>query len=279
MTESSIEATCPDCGRPLSFHAGEVRPARCEECFDSYLRNIDNDFLGSYGELGVTSRRVVAETCLRGLVLDQPPVRKVLAVAIMEQFLLASGDLIGLTRALKNRDQESIAQSFLSFRLDGESAEAFFAELKESGEGELLADLGLPSPGEVSTRYPGLGRREARDLRNSLGALLIDLRATAERGGSAMLLGELAGQVRGGPALAARTSWLPQDKLRADQVASLVLDERRRQLVVQAVTVDEDRLGEVVDAIGRMTGASSNMIHAFLTVRDEEARLAQLTEG
>ena len=70
MSERSLEATCPECGRPLSFHSSEERPVRCDECFDGYLREIDNDFLASYGQLGVTSRRVVAETCLRGLVLD-----------------------------------------------------------------------------------------------------------------------------------------------------------------------------------------------------------------
>ena len=279
MSERSLEATCPECGRPLSFHPSEVRPTRCDECFDGYLRAIDNDFLASYGELGVTSRRVVAETCLRGLVLDQPPARKVLAVAIMEQFLLASGDLIGLTGALKNRDREPIARPFLSFRLDGESAEAFFAELAESGETELLASLGLPAPEQVSTRYPGLEPDAARDLSAALTSLVSDLRETAERSGSALLLGELAGQVHGGPALTGNSSWLPQDGLRPDQVASLVLDERRRQLVVQAVSVDEDRLGEVVDAITRMTNASSNMILAYLTVQDEEERLAELTEG
>jgi hypothetical protein len=52
-----------------------------------------------------------------------------------------------------------------------------------------------------------------------------------------------------------------------------VLDERRRQLVVHKVSVDEDRLGEVVDAIDCMTRAASNLIYAYLTVQDEEARL------
>jgi hypothetical protein len=51
-------------------------------------------------------------------------------------------------------------------------------------------------------------------------------------------------------------------------VASLVLDERRRQLMVQAVSVDEHRLGEVVDAIDCMTRAASNLIYAYLTVAE-----------
>src|SRR3990172_7001607 len=157
MAERRLEAACADCGRPLSFHppqAEEGRPVRCETCFDGYLRAIDHDFLASYAELGVTSRRTVAETCLRGLVLESPPARKVLAIAIVEQFLLASADLIGLHHALKQRDREPIIRSFLSFRLDGEASGAFFAELLEAPDEELLAGFGLPAPAAVSARYP-----------------------------------------------------------------------------------------------------------------------------
>lgn len=278
MSERSLEATCGECGRPLSLHPWEERPARCEPCFDQYLRDIDNDFLASYGELGVTSRRTVAETCLRALVLEGPPARKVLAMTITEQFLLTSADLIGLYQALQGRRHQPIVRSFLSFRLDSEASRAFFGELQEAPDDALLAALGLPTPDRVSLRYPGLPDDHAREVATALRSLLTDLRTTAERGGSALLLSELAGRVQGGPALAGRTSWLPEDGLRPDQVASLVLDERRRRLVVQAVPVDEHRLAEVVDAIDCMTRAASNLIYAYLTVQDEEARLA-LTEG
>jgi hypothetical protein len=57
-----------------------------------------------------------------------------------------------------------------------------------------------------------------------------------------------------------------------------VLDERRRQLVLRAVPVDEHQLGEVVDAIDCMTRASSNMIYAFLTVADEDAQTRTVVE-
>jgi hypothetical protein len=277
MPDTSLDATCRECGRTLSLHPGEERPARCAPCFDGYLRAIDHDFLASYAELGVTSRRTVAETCLRGLVLESPPARKVLAMAIVEQFLLASADLIGLTHAIRDRDQQPIIQSFLSFRLDGESSSAFFADLLEAPDTELLSALGLPAPELVVSRYPALAAADARDLGGALHALLRDLRATAQRSSSALLLSELAGNVRGGPALADKPSWLfadpgPGAAMRPDQVASLVLDERRRQLVAQAVPVDEQQLGEVVDAIDCMTGAASNLVYAYLTVQDEEAR-------
>lgn len=270
-SDRALDATCRECGRPLVPEPWAEDALRCASCFDGYLRAIDHDFLASYAELGVASRRTVAETCLRSLVLDSPPARKVLAMAIMEQFLLASGDLIGLHRALKQRDHEPIVRSFLSFRLDGASSEAFFAELLDSGDEELLDALGLPTPATVSTRLPALDAAETREMTRALEALVRDLRTTAKRSSSALLLGELS--AKSGAALAAQASWLGNGPIRPDQVASLVLDERRRQLVVQTVSVDEHRLGEVVDAIDCMTRAASNMIYAYLTVVDEEARL------
>lgn len=283
MPDRSLPALCNECGEPLAVAPWEERPLRCASCFDRYLRAIDHDFLASYAELGVASRRTVAETCLRALVLESPPARKVLALAIMEQFLLASTDLIALTQALRERDRQPIIRTFLSFRLDAEASQAFFTELLESSDEALLGAFGLPTASALSQRYPALDREATREMTSALDALVRDLRLTATRAGSATLLAQLAGgeggpSVRAGPALAAQTAWLPEG-LRPDQVASLVLDERRRRLVVQAVPVEEHRLAGVVDAIDCMTRASSNLIYAYLTVQDEEARMGAHTHG
>ncbi len=138
MTESSLEAVCRDCGQPISFHAGETAPARCEVCFDGFLRARDVAFLSSYAELGVTSRRVVAETSLRALALESPPVRKVLAMHIMEQYVAVAGDLMGLYYALKQRGNAPIMQAFLDFKTDRDAALAFFREMATLSEQELL---------------------------------------------------------------------------------------------------------------------------------------------
>ena len=279
MPERSLESTCRECGRTLAVQPWEERPLRCEPCFDGYLRAIDHDFLESYGQLGVTSRRTVAETCLRSLVVESPPARKVLAMAIIEQFLLASADLIGLHAAIRDRERSSIARSFLSFRLDADACADFFAELRDAEEADLLAALGLPTPEMAGFSYPALDLEQERELSSALASLVGDLRTTAQRPEHAGLLAELAGQeisARGslGPSLA-DTSWLTDD-LQAHQVASLALDESGRRLLVRAVPVDEHRLAEVVDAIDCMTRAASNLIYAYLTVQDEEARLGAL---
>jgi hypothetical protein len=277
VTDGTLDQTCDECGSALVLRDGE-HAVRCASCFDGYLREIDNEFLQSYATLGVTARRTVAETCLRGLVLESPPARKILAMAIWEQFFLSSADLIGLTKSLRERNETPIVQSFLAFQLDRESAYAFFAQLSNGGDIELLDSLGLPVPEAVATRCPSLPTTDARALSIAIDALLRDLRTTAERSSSALLLSELSGQIRGGPALTDRPSWLAEGAMRPDQVATLVLDERRRQLVLRAVPVDEHQLGEVVDAIDCMTRASSNMIYAFLTVCDEDTQTKAVAE-
>ena len=286
MEERALESTCGECGSALVVRDGE-RPLRCAPCFDSYLRDIDNGFLQSYATLGVTTRRTVAETCLRGLVLESPPARKILAMAIWEQFFLASADLASLAQAIRERAERPIVQSFLSFQLDRDAAAAFFAQLADGGDIELLDALGLPAPEGVGMRCPSLATQDARTLSVAIESLLRDLRTTAQRSSSALLLSELSGQMRGGPALTDRPSWLAEGApsnlrqaagWRPDQVASLVLDERRRQLVLRAVPVEEHQLGDVVDAIDCMTRASSNLIYAYLTICDEDAQTQAVAE-
>src|SRR5262245_36380516 len=103
MEDRAIEQTCRDCGRPLSMHDGDAHAVRCAQCFDDFLRQRDADFLSSYAELGVTSRRLIAETSLRALVMSPPPHRKVLAMHMMEQYVNAATDLVGLYAAIKQR--------------------------------------------------------------------------------------------------------------------------------------------------------------------------------
>jgi len=156
MSANGIEPTCRECGEPISFHAGETRPARCEQCFDDFLRARDVEFLSSYAELGVTSRRTIAETCFRALAMDNPPHRKVLAMNIMEQYVHTASDLIGLYAAIKQRGREPVMRAFLEFKLDHASAIGFFREIASTPAPEMLASLGLPNPEGLAQRCPSL---------------------------------------------------------------------------------------------------------------------------
>ncbi len=273
--QRALEATCRDCGRPLSFHAGESEPARCRECFEGFLRVRDRDFLSSYAELGVRSRRIVAETCFRALVLESPPHRKVLAMNIMEQYVNAAGDLVGLYEALKHRGLRPVMQSLMSFKLDRAAATGFFRELGTTPVPEILAALGLPTPEGVTARCPSLPKKDARDLARALEQMLYDLDYTSKVGETAALaLAQMAGEDRGGAALVQQSAWLDSVGLRGDQVAAMAIDANRRTINITAITVDEKKLEHMVSGINAMTRAAENMIYAVLTMYQEDERAA-----
>jgi len=280
MPDRALDALCRDCGRPLSAHDGGHLPARCAECFDGFMRERDAEFLSSYAELGVTSRRVMAETCLRALVMASPPHRKVLAMNIMEQYVLAASDLIGLYDSVKQRGREPIMRRFLGFRLDRASALAFFQEMAATPAAELLARLGLPEPDDIARRCPSLPKGDVKDLKKALVQMTGDLKRTGDMGeGAALALAQMAGESRAGAALVKQSAWLDNVGLRPEQVAAIAIDERRRTVNVTAITVDEKRLQNVVSVIDAMTNAARNLIYGVLTMYQEENRSQSRERG
>ena len=87
---------CSECGTEIEPHFGDVR---CPACFDKHLFSVDAGFLESYRRFGSRSRLIVAESCLRSLVVESPDHRKVLAMTIFEQYVQAMNDLVGLFAA------------------------------------------------------------------------------------------------------------------------------------------------------------------------------------
>lgn len=244
------------------------------------MRARDVDFLNSYSELGVTSRRIVAEASLRALALESPPVRKVLAMHIMEQYVLAASDLVGLYYALKQRGAAPIMRAFLGFKLDRASAVAFFNEMARTPGPELLAALGLPDIDTISSHCPSLSKSDVRDLKRALVQMLGDLKRAGDMGeGAALALAQAASEDRSGGAMVKQSAWLDDVGLRGDQVASIAIDEQRRTISVNAITVDEKRLTTIVSAIDAMTNASRNLIYGVLTMYQEDDRAAKLHAG
>jgi hypothetical protein len=253
---------CSDCGTALEYLA---EGNRCPACFDAYLTGLDAGFLESYRRFGCRSRLVVAETCLRGLVLDTPEHRKVLAMTIFEQYVQAMNDLAGIFIALRNRQQAPVLKSFLEFRLDAASAALFFEAVQSVSNAELCAALDLPMPYEVASRCGHLGPEEARELEIAVHHFMQDVRKATDQGeGAAMALSQFAGAAANA-VIANDASWLDGgSELTPDQVALLVLDNRRRAVTVQGLTADEGAMGQVVDAIDTVTRAASNLIYAYL---------------
>lgn len=277
MSERAVEAICRECGRPVSSH-DDRRAVRCAVCFDAFLSERDAEFLGSYSELGVASRRVVAETCFRALVMESPPHRKVLAMNIMEQYALAASDLVALYAALKQRGRAPVMRTMAQFKLDRASATGFFHEIINTPVPDLLEGLGLPMPDAIGQRCPSLPKKDVEDLRRVMEQMLYDLQFTGTMGETAALaLAQMAGQNRDGSALLAQSAWLDNVGLRRDQVAAMSIDEARRTVNVNAISVDEKKLEHVVTSINAMTRAAQNMIYAVLTMYQEDERAGRRT--
>jgi hypothetical protein len=257
---------CDDCGLP-ALEDEESR--RCPACFERELYSLDVGFLDSYRKFGARGRLIVAETCMRGLVLASPEHRKVLAMQIFQQYVEAMSDLVALFTALMNRGKAPIMKTFMEFRLDGTNALEFFEAIRSVNDYDFCRALGLPLPGEVASVCGHLDKEDVYQLSVSIHHLVQDLRKTTDQGGAAALaLAEVAGQMRGA-VIAADTSWMEgARKLPPDQVAMMVLDGRRRSIHVQGVSADEDVMAKVVDAVDTVSRASSNLIYSYLQTND-----------
>ena len=195
------KSLCRDCGRPLSFHAGETAPARCAACFDSFMQVRDSDFLTSYAELGVTSRRIVAETL---------PARARDGVAARPQ---GAGDADHgavrprggrphrpLQRAASARPRARHARVPRRSSSTVASAMAFVQEMATTPQTEIMASLGLPMPDDVARRFPSLSKGDVRDLKRAMMQMLGDMKRIGDMGESVELaLAQAAGEQRSGP--------------------------------------------------------------------------------
>jgi len=272
MKGGELQQTCPECGLPLGTTTAE---RRCAPCFDAYLRRLDADFLDNYARLGARSHIIVAEACLKGLVLSDVADRKLLAMTIYERFIAAAGDLIGLYHALRRRREQPIMASVLGFTLDEETARAFFDRLLAEGPIEMLHAVGLPHPDQLPAESALLDRREMREVRQALLALLADftrLTDYAEIGRRA--LGAASRRLLGPVGLTEQTEWLTERRLGPAQVAALTLDREERRLDVNVLSIEEETLGNVVDGIETLTRLTRNLVFAFVSLHhpDDFAR-------
>jgi hypothetical protein len=263
------QETCPVCGAPVL--AGPSAVERCDTCLDRYLRSIDATFLDSYTRFGARSRQVVAEACLRSLVLSDLADRKILGVTVYEQFVQAMADLINLYNALQNRQRRSIAYSFLSFSLDQAYCLNFFSDLLEFSPGTILDMLGLAHPERVAALYPELTKRESRELMRALHEALADFdRLTGYQELGEVTLVRASEQMRSVFAIADRVPWKADTQLRGDQVAAIALDACRGKISLDTLSVDEPRLAQVVDGIDVITRLTRNLIYAYLSIHAPE---------
>ena len=268
--ERELPAICPDCGARLTVESG-ARDRRCASCFERQVRHLDADFLDNFARAGARSHIIVAEACLKGLVLSDLGDRKLLAATVYERFVAAASDLVALYRAIEQRRRQPIMSSMLGFRLDEESARSFFDRLMDGGPEEMLHAVGLPHPDQLPRESALLDRREMRQVRLALAALLIDFERLMgyEEVGRLALAGA-ARQLLGPSGLIERTEWLTETSLAAGQFASVALDPEQRRVEVSVLSTDEETLGAVVDGIETLTRLVRNVAFAFVSLHSPD---------
>lgn len=271
-----LQPLCVTCGHIVEGVTGPGG-VRCAACFDGYLRSVDAGFLEHWAEFGARSRQVVAESCMRALVLANVGDRKLLGMSIYEQFVGAASDLIALTAALRLRAVAPISRTFMDFRLDADAAARFFADVSRLSGVEFLASLGLPPP---ETLRPGLPKPIQKDVTRSLRQAVAGfgrLHGFRDLGERALVAA--SDHFRAGAVNASATGWLAGRELSPGQVASIAVDARRGRLDIAALRVDEARLSQVIDAIDVITGLSRALTYAFVTLHDQRQFVDAFSEA
>jgi hypothetical protein len=273
---TSVASVCPECGHHQLESFNDGCETGCASCFERYLRSIDADFLDNYARFGARGRQVVAEACLRALVLSDMSDRKLLAMTVYEQFVAAAADFIGLYRALLNRRTEPIVKGMLGFELATRDTLRFFSDLAGSGPTAMLNAVGLPHGDQVpSLAVSSLDKRERQQVRAALLEALSDLcRLTEFRDVGERALVNAARRL-GATTLTDQTGWIAGSRLPAGQVAALALNRERRAVEINLLSTDEDTLAAVVDGIDVLTRLTRNIIFAFVSLHSP----AQFREG
>jgi len=261
--------SCAECGALLD--GGRLDEARlCLDCFDGYLRRLDAEFLDSFGRLGARKHIIVAEACLKELVLSDTADRKLLALSIYEQFIAAASDLLAVYHAMLERRRRPVMRGVLEFQLDRARVVDFFARLASDGPREMLDAVGLPHAEQVALLHTDLDERERKQVRAALIDAIADLEhlVAFEEVGERALVGA-ARRLAGPMPVVDQTGWIEGRRLDPGQVAAIALDAGGRQLEVNVLSTDEETLGNVVDGIEIMTRLLRNLIFAYVSLHGD----------
>ena len=235
------------------------------------MQALETPFLDNYAAFGGKAHRTVAEALFRGLVLADPDARKVMGMRIVEEYLAAAEEFMGLYMALRGRQARPIVETFMQFRLNPATLTAFLNVTQGRDPDWIMRDLGLPTILDVESARRDVPKRQYRQFRAAVTAVAGGLTRVAKVEHGALL--HLSDGLRESQALADRVDWLPDRTMNPDQVALLVLDKRRRTMATHALTINESQLELFIDAIGKITGGACDMVWLYLHMRDVETAL------
>ena len=235
------------------------------------MGRLETPFLENFAGFSGKAHRTVAEALLRGLVTADPSDRKVMGMRIVQEYLAAAEEFIGLYLALRGRDVHPVVRTFMGFRLNPASLAAFLNLTQGRDAAWIMRDLGLPTVADVERARREVPRRQYKQFRAAVNSVAGGLQRVAKVEHGALL--RLCDGLRESQALADRVDWLPDRRMNPDQVALLVLDQRQRTMAAHTLAVDEQQLERFVDATGTITAAGRDMVWLYLHMRDVESAL------
>ena len=226
-------------------------------------------FLENYARFGAKAHRTVAEALFRSQALADPDDRKVIGMRIVEEYLNAAQELMALYLAMRRRREQPLLSTFMNFELTPPSVAAFRALTLGRTAAELLRDLQLPTLGDVEAARGEIPKRDYRAFAAATAAVAHGIERV-QRVDQGVLL-ELADGLRSSSTLTHKLDWLPERAMNRDQVALVVVEQRRRVVLTHALAIHEPQLEVFIDAIDKITGAARDLIWLYLHVRDTMA--------
>ncbi len=259
-------ASCDDCGEEFDLSTGDPRTRVCAPCWNRSLEAIESAFLDNYAKFGAKAHRTVAEALFRSQALADPDDRKVIGMRIVEEYLNAAQELMALYVALRRRHEQPLLTTFTNFELNAASVAAFRILTAGRSADDLLRDLQLPTLGDVDAARGQIPRKDWRQFAGAVLAISNGIERVQKVDQGVLL--ELADGLKQSSALTHKLDWLPDRAMNPDQVALIVLNQRRRVLLTHALAIHEPQLEVFIDAIDKITAASRDLIWLYLHVRD-----------
>ena len=262
-------ANCEDCGDEFDLAHSDPRTRVCAPCWDRSLEAIEMAFLDNYAKFGAKAHRTVAEALFRAQALADPDDRKVIGMRIVEEYLNAAQDLMALYVALRRRHEQPLLTTFTNFELNAPSVAAFRILTASRTADDLLRDLQLPTLADVDAARGEIPRKEWRQFAAAVLTISNGIERVQKVDQGVLL--ELADGLKQSTALTHKMDWLPERAMNPDQVALVVLNQRRRVLLTHSLAVHEPQLEVFIDAIDKITAAARDLIWLYLHVRDTVA--------
>ena len=262
-------ATCEDCGTDFDLAAADARARVCAPCFDRSLHAVEISFLENYARFGAKAHRTVAEALFRSQALADPDDRKVIGMRIVEEYLNAAQELMALYLAMRRRHEQPLLTTFMNFELNAPSVAAFRALTLGRSSTELLRDLQLPSFSDVQAARGEIRKQDYRAFAAATSAVTHGIERVQKVDQGVLL--ELADGLRASSTLTHKLDWLPERAMNPNQVALVVVENRRRVVLTHVLAIHEPQLEVFIDAIDKITGAARDLIWLYLHVRDTMA--------